>query len=79
MPSFVSFCRGARTHRAPPCREAFHCEVFARPQILKRRAELTKQDMLAMALQMYQRQLKQAAVAEMQRTESADGSVIEKI
>ena len=61
------------------CREAFHCEVYARPQVVKRRAELTKQDMLAMAMQMYQKQLKQAEVSEAQRPESAEGSVIDRL
>ena len=55
------------------CREAFHCEVYARPQVVKARAELTKQDMLAMALQMYQKQLKQAEAADAQRPEPAEG------
>ena len=54
--------------------KAFHCEVYARPQIVKRRGELTKQDMLAMALQMYQNQLKQHEVAEAQHAELADES-----
>jgi hypothetical protein len=41
------------------CRSAFHCEVYARPEVPKQRGELTKKDMLAMALQMYER-LKQS-------------------
>lgn len=47
--------------------------MYARPQVVKARAELTKQDMLAMALQMYQKQLKQAEAADAQRPEPAEG------
>ena len=38
-----------------PCRMAFHCEVYARPEMPKQRGELTKKDMLAMALEMHER------------------------
>lgn len=34
---------------------AFHCEVYARPEMPKQRGELTKKDMLAMALEMHER------------------------
>jgi len=37
------------------CRAAFHCEVYARPEMPKQRGDLTKKDMLAMALQMHER------------------------
>ena len=58
------------------CRKvAFHCEVSARPEVLKQRAQLTKQDMLAMALRMYQQQLKQAEVDDMRNAAERDIAV----
>lgn len=51
------------------CRMAFHCEVQARPERLRRKIELTKQDMLAMALRMYESHRKQAATIEVVESE----------
>ncbi len=51
------------------CRTAFHCEVFARPEMPKHRAEFTKKDMLAMALQMHER---------LTRSKEADGEATEE-
>lgn len=48
---------------------AFHCDMYARPEMPKQRGELTKKDMLAMALEMHER---------LKRSKEGEGEEVEE-
>ena len=49
--SGISLLSGALAGELKACRAAFHCEVFARPEVAKKRGDYAKRDMLDMGVQ----------------------------